>query len=188
MVSCTLMGVSWSSHYPTRGHARDAREVADRDPLAETVLLEQRLNRLLLVVAVFDHEPAAGFEVRRGAGDEGADRIEAVATPSAKCGRGLETQVSLAEVRVAARDIGRIRNDEVESPAGERRVPRAVQELDARFASQRPRVGTRDGEGLGARIRRGDAGVRPLAREGDRDRAAAGAEIENRDWIPDGAC
>src|SRR5258706_5333840 len=125
MVSCTLIELSFSRLQATARDAGDSREVVDRNALIEAACFQERLYGFLLVISMFDHEPRAGFEVRRGARDEGADRIEAVAAPIAKCGRGLETQVSLGEVRVAVRHVRRIRNHEVESPAGDGRVPRA---------------------------------------------------------------
>jgi hypothetical protein len=82
-------------------------------------------------------------------------------------------------VRVVRGDVGRVRDDHVEAAAGERRVPRSLDEFDALPAAQRGGVRARDIERGLAGIRCDDACIRALAGEGQGDRAGAGSEVKD---------
>src|SRR5690606_39318261 len=87
-------------------------EVAVRGHVGQPRLAQQRAHGRALVVAVFEQQPAVRGQVRgRGRGDR-ADVVEAVATAGQRR-RRFETQVALAEVRVARGYVGRVAGDQV---------------------------------------------------------------------------
>ena len=107
--------------------------------------------------------------------DDAADRIQ----PVRAGGQGrwrLETQVALVEMRIALGDVGRVAGDQVEAFAGQRREPVAVAEFDVADAVAQ-RIAARDCERGFAGIGGDDGRTRPFPGDGERDRAAAGAEV-----------
>jgi hypothetical protein len=125
---------------------------------------------------VFEQQPAARREVARAARDDDAQRRQAVRMVGQRADR-LEAQIALGQVLVAGRDVRRVRGDQVERVEGGQRVePVAVQEAHARAVGGGIRL--RDGQRVRADVQRGDVGVRPRVRDGDGDRAAAGAHVE----------
>src|SRR5262245_28295562 len=98
------------------GDAGDPRQIRPARDVGVPVHREQALAALGLVVAVLEEEPAAGHEMRPRAGDDRADRVEAVDPADERLVR-LEPQVALAEVRVARRDVRRVGHDHIEALA-----------------------------------------------------------------------
>src|SRR6185312_2155628 len=113
------------------GDAGDAAEVGNGDRVRESRRGKELRDRLGLVVAVLEEERAARREMAAGAGNDRADRIEAVGASVGERLSRLEAQVAVGEVRIAARDVRRVRDDQVEAAAGDRAVPRSGRELDA---------------------------------------------------------
>ena len=188
------------SHSPSPGAAPDcivpattgavsSGPEAQRDPFApfqiertgdgaETARVEQRAHHCALRGAVLEQQPAAGFEMRRGVGDDAADRVETVRAAD-QCRARLEAQITFPEVRIVGAEVRRIAGDQRESAPGQRLQPIAGDAFDV--AECEPlRIAPRDFE-------RGDTGVDrdhprawPFLGQGQRDRAAAGAEIGHR--------
>ena len=80
-------------------------------------------------------------------------------------------------MRVAGGDIGWIRDDQVESFAGNRREPVAVAEIDRR--TQASGVVARDGNGPTFDVDRNQCRCRAFQCQRDGDDAGTGAEIED---------
>ena len=133
------------------------------------------LHRIGLVVAVFEHDPAAWRQVVRRAGHHRAQCREAVAA-----GReGLQRLVAQrGQVGIGAGDVGRVRDDGVKAPAAEGRPPVAFEPLDG----QPQRLGIRACHGECGVAAVDGADLRPRAGAGQRQRdgAAAGAEVDHR--------
>ena len=113
---------------------------------------------------------------RRSPHDD-ADRIETIHAGSQRAAR-FETQVAFLQVRIVIGDVRRIAGDKVEALVRQGRKPVAAQEAQPgqrmpggvlRRHFQRRRTG----------IDRRDPSAWPLARDRQRDRAGAGAEVEH---------
>ena len=72
---------------------------------------------------MLEKQPAARQQMPRCACNDRADGVEAVGAAVGECLRRLEAQVAARKVRVARRDVGRIRDDQVEAPPADRLVP-----------------------------------------------------------------
>src|SRR3954468_5570977 len=80
-------------------------------------------------------------------------------------------------MRITRGDIGRIRNDEIEALAFDRREPAAMAPFD--LESERQGVALRHLQCCSARFHRHDSRGGTMLLESERDRTAAGAEVEH---------
>src|SRR5689334_13740621 len=104
-----------------------AGQIGVRAYVSEAAAHKSVAHRAGLGRAVLQDEPAAGFQVRAGLRNDLLDRLESGGARN-QGDFGLEAADSGGEVGVAARDVGRIRGDDVETPARERREPAAALE------------------------------------------------------------
>src|SRR5690606_1128805 len=95
---------------PPAADAEDAGEIARREYFAITRLLQQGSACGMLVVAMFEQQPAPGCEMRRCGSDNAADILEPVIARDQRRAR-LEAQVALREMAVARSNVRRIRHD-----------------------------------------------------------------------------
>ena len=102
------------SQPPPAAHARLPGEVASGEHVGKACVAQQCLHRGLLIVAVFQQQPAAGVQVGGVAADEDAQVIQSV---GAGCQglRRLEAQVSLLQMVVVGRDVRGVGDDQVEA-------------------------------------------------------------------------
>ena len=82
------------------------------------------------------------------------------------------------QVGVALGDVGRVADDQVEHAPGQRREPCALMPVDRQ--TQPLAVAARDRQRRRAEVDRADLRIRPPRLERQRDRAAAGAQIDQR--------
>ena len=137
-----LPTISASAGQPPAAAARPAGQVARASATAsKPASASRRAHRFGLVVAMFQQQPAAGMQVRRGAGDDRAQRRQAVAA-------GRQRQPRLVaqrrQVRVVGGDVGRVASTRSkrrgrQRPATSRlaATPRQAQAL-ARWRGPRP--------------------------------------------------
>src|ERR1044071_7272761 len=97
-----------------------ARQIGVRAYVSEAAAHKSVTNCAGLLPAVLQDEPAAGLQVIGRLRDDLLDRLQ-----PGRAGNqrrfGLESAGARSEVGVAARDVGRIRGDDVETSARERR-------------------------------------------------------------------
>src|SRR4051794_17424481 len=115
--------------------------------------------------------------MRPRAGDDRTNALEPIDAAFQRL-HGLEPQVAFRKMGVAARDVRRVRNDDIEARIAHCRVPVA---LDAPhvFSAKTLRVLARNRERIAGTIDGSHPRSRPLEGERDADATAARAEIEN---------
>src|SRR5882762_6186953 len=159
-----------------RARTRQSREVVEIGHLGVTQRYEERDTAISLVVTMLHEQEAAWPEpalrtrcnlLNAGqpvlAADQGTSRLEA--------------QVAAFQMSVTRRDVGRIRDDQIELLRSERVKPVAEHKGD--FSPVVARVSLREGEGRLGNIRGHDRQPRPLARESDGDCTAARSELQH---------
>ena len=108
--------------------ARSRSERTSANPCAG----KQRADGFGLIVAMFDPQYAVGGQPCGCAGDDLADRAEAVGFVGERAAR-FEAQIAFRQMRIAARDIRRIADDHVKAQGRvERAVPVALLQCDRR--------------------------------------------------------
>ena len=145
------------------------------DDVTQARVLQERAHRRALIVPVFEQQPAAGREVAGGRGGDAPDGIEAVGAGGERRTR-FEAHIAPAEMRVAGAHIGRVAHDQLEPHPRERGEPVTRAELHVGDTEARGVFAREAERGLGD-VGGDDVEPRPLAREGERDRARAGTEI-----------
>ena len=155
-----------------------ARQIGVRAYVSEAAAHKSFAHRDGLGPAVLQDEPAAGLQVLRPPARRSARSLPGPVTPAISATSGSKRPTSGARSVIAARDVGRIRGDDVETPARERGEPAAALEADVAELQPR-RIAPRDLERLAGHIDGRDLQRRALARDRERDGAAAGAEIRH---------
>ena len=138
---------------------------------------------------MLEQQPAAGLQMLPGLGRDAADVVESVGTAGQRRQRLVPER---GQVRVVGADIGRVADDQLEArgqggavgslggsfslalgPAGQ---PAAEQEAYRQL--QPAGVGTGHSQRVAAGVERPDLGIGPALLQRQRNRAAAGAEVE----------
>src|SRR5690242_20497444 len=85
-------------------HALVARVVANAFDVDEAAVFENRTHAERLIPTVLEQQPAAGFEMRRRAADDAADRVEPIGARRERRAR-LARQIARVEMRIALGDV-----------------------------------------------------------------------------------
>ncbi|MCY1437055.1 hypothetical protein D9M71_532040 [compost metagenome] len=126
---------------------------------------------------MLQQQPAAGQQVAGGVLDDLADVVQAVGAGHQGAG-GLETHVTLCQVRVLGGDIGRVADDQGEALLAEGGKPVALDE--AGIVQPEPgAVALGELHGGGYPVHAHDLPARAFAGQGQRDGAGAGAEVQH---------
>ena len=143
------------------------------------MLREQAADIGGLVVAMFQQQVAAGFEVLRGLGDDVADVLQAVGKIGERA-FGFEAQIALRQMRVVRADIGRIADDDVPLPCRLllRFKPRALGKGAGCF--ERLGVVLRHGQRIRADVAGEHVGIGAFQFGGHGNDAAARAHVPQR--------
>lgn len=161
--------------HPTEGDAVAVFQVLAGLRISEAGIEQQLPDSGALVEAVFEQQPAAGVQMRRGLRGDVAQGVEPVAAAGQGVGR-FEAQVAVLQMRVTVGDVGRVAGDQVELFAFERCEP--ISETEGDIAqSEALRVGLRDQQGIDAGVGGEHMSVRAFAGQGQGNRAAAGAQV-----------
>src|SRR5688572_28842271 len=118
------------------------RQIGVRAYVSEPAAHKSFTHRDGLRPAVLQDEPAAGLQVCGRLRDDLLDRFQARDAGDQR-NLGFEAADVLCEVLVAARDVGRIRGYDLETPARERGKPAAALEADVGQLQPR-RIALRD--------------------------------------------
>lgn len=89
-------------------------KIASGENLFKTGGFQQGLHGVLLVVTVLQQQPAAGYEMCRGAGDDDAQVVETIGA-GGQCLLRLEAQIALLQVVIGRCNVGRVRDDQIET-------------------------------------------------------------------------
>ena len=123
---------------------------------------------------MLQQQPAAGRQVRGRLRHDAADVVQ----PIGAADQGLARLVrQRGQVRVGVGNVGRVADDQVKAFARHWRQPVAQAHVDAQ--AQPLGIGARHGERVGAGVHRHHLRQRPLLRDGQRDGAAARAQVEH---------
>lgn len=161
--------------HPTEGDAVAVFQVLAGLRISEAGIEQQLPDSGALVEAVFEQQPTAGVQMRRGLRGDVAQGVEPVAAAGQGVGR-FEAQVAALQMRVAVCDVGWIAGDQVELFAFERCEPVAVTKGDI-AQSEALRVGLGDPQCIVTGIGGDHAGLWSLAGQCQGNRAAARAQI-----------
>src|SRR6267154_3004993 len=166
-----------------RARARQSREVVEIGHLGVTQRAQELDAAISLVVTMLHEQrtarPEPVLRTRRNLPDAGQPVLAADQGKSR-----LEAQVAALQMSVSRRDVGRIRDDQVELLRSERAKPVAEHEVD--FSPVVARVSPRKSEGRFGNIRGDDPKSRPSARESDGNRSAARSEFQRARRRTDG--
>src|SRR5260221_6346455 len=165
-----------------RARARQSREVVEIGHLGVTQRLEELDAAISLVVTMLHEQRAARPEPVLRTRCNLPDASQPVLAANQGKSR-LEAQVAAFQMSVSRCDVGRIRDDQIESLRTERIKPAAEHKVD--FNPVVARVSPRESDGRFGNVGGDDPKPRPFAREGDGNRSAARSEFQHaprRPW------
>lgn len=130
-----------------------------------------------LIMAMLEHQPAAGPEPAGGLVDQPIDHGQAL-RPGAKRRLGFETQIALFQVRIVGSHVRRIADDGVERLVLDRAEQVALKQAH-RLQSQALCIAGADFQGGGRDVDGRDLPVGPFRGQGEGNTAGAGANIHD---------